>query len=59
MEKAVYARLKIVEEASITIPTTMILDLLMCASGLSYFCDPSRTMDVLRPCLEAVRMGTF
>jgi hypothetical protein len=57
MVKPIYARLAKVIRDNIMVPTTVILDLFMCPSNNSYFCDLSPTMDQQRPYFEAAREG--
>ena len=58
VEAVFLARLKIVLEAIDTQWTLLLMDVLMCPSGPLYYCDPSPTMNVLRPYLTGIRKGT-
>lgn len=57
VEAVFLARLEIIL-AEIDSPWTLLMmDVLMCPSGQLYYCDPSPTMNVLRPYLTGIRNG--
>jgi hypothetical protein len=58
MEKSIKARLKVVESETCNEITRVVVDILMCPSGNSYYSDDSPTTCVWRPFLKATRKGT-
>jgi hypothetical protein len=57
MQKPILARLAKVIRENIMVPTAMILDLYMCPSFNSYFCDSAPTIVVYSPIAESAREG--
>jgi hypothetical protein len=46
-----------VNKSPAPVMTRVLVDVLMCPSGSQYYNDKSRTMDIFRPYLTAVRKG--
>lgn len=57
LEKAIYARLGKILNNNSTEPTIVLVEVLMCPSFSSYYCDESRTLNLLRPYFESLRKG--
>jgi hypothetical protein len=53
----VEARMNEIRKKNLQSSTQVLIDVLMCPSGSSYYCDESQTMNILRPYLTAVRKG--
>ena len=57
IESVILARLKEVLESGDNQTNPVLIDVLMCPSGSSFYCDDSPTMDILRPYMTGVRKG--
>jgi hypothetical protein len=57
IEAVIVGRLKQMLSKPSSGSTPAIIDILMCSSGMSYYCDKSRTMNLVRSYLVGIRNG--